>query len=68
MLIDRLAELIGINRKPEVTVQDIEAGEIKSRQLVADYMEGRMSLEDFRTETEKLPKLDLRKLAQELHL
>ena len=63
---ERFLERIGI-LKHKLTVEEVDAGDKRLRQLIADYMSGQMSLQDYVSETDKLPKLDLRQLAEELH-
>ena len=61
-----LLERIGI-LKHRVTIEELDAGEARLRSLTVDYMTGKIELPEYRAETEKLPGLDLRQLAQELH-
>ena len=63
---ERFLERIGI-LKHKITIEEIDAGNRRLRQLTADYLRGQMSLQDYATETDKLPRLDLRQLAQKLH-
>ncbi|HKC04634.1 MAG TPA: hypothetical protein VKC54_02075 [Patescibacteria group bacterium] len=56
-------ERIGI-LKHQITVEEIDAGNIKLKELTADYLTERIGLNEYRRETEKLPKIDLRALAQ----
>lgn len=63
---ERLLEKIGI-LKHQLTIEELDAAELRGRQLTADYLEGRIELPEYGVETDKLPKLDLRQLASELH-
>ncbi len=63
---ERFLERIGL-LKHKVTVEEIDDGEKRLRQLTADYLEGRINLEVYSTETDKLPKLDLRQLAHDIN-
>ena len=63
---ERFLERIGI-LKHKITIEEIDAANKRLRQLTADYLRGQMSLQDYATETDKLPKLDLRQLAHDLN-
>ncbi len=63
---ERLLERIGV-LKHRVTVEEIDAGERSLRQLTADYLEGKIDLQTYAAETDKLPKIDLPQLAQDLN-
>jgi len=54
--------------KHHPTVEEINAANIKSRELTADYLEDRIDLSTYRAELDSLPKLDLRQLAEKLHV
>ncbi len=49
-----------------VTTEESDAADQRLKQLTADYLTEKIGLEEYLVETDKLPKLDLRKLAQEL--
>ena len=66
MSIENLLEKAGI-LKHHVTVEEFDNAEARLRSLTADYMTGKIELPEYKAETEKLPGLDLRQLAQELH-
>lgn len=67
MSIEKFLEQVGI-LKHNPSVEEIDAGEKRSRQLTADYLESRIDLTTYQAELDKLPKLDLRQLAQKLHI
>lgn len=67
MSLEKLLEQVGI-LKHNPSVEEVDAGEKRSRQLTADYLENRIDLTTYRAELDKLPKLDLRQLAQKLHI
>ena len=64
---ERFLEKIGI-LKHQPTQNEIDAGNLRSRQLTADYLTEKISLEEYKGELDKLPKLDLVKLAHDLNL
>lgn len=61
----RFLERIGLLR-PRSKVEKIYGDEERLRQLTADHLKGRIGLGTYITETDKLPKLNLRQLAQGL--
>jgi len=63
---ERFLERIGI-LKHKITIEELDAGEKNLRQLTADYLEGRINSQTYTTEADKLPKIDLRQLAQGFH-
>ncbi len=66
MSLENLLEQVGI-LKHKLSVEEVDAGEKKSRQLTADYLESKIDLTTYTAELDKFPKLDLRQLAQKLH-
>ena len=63
---ERFLERMGI-LKHKVTIEELEAGELKLRELTADYLTEKIDLNVYNVELDKLPKLDLRQFAQALH-
>lgn len=66
MSIEKLLEQVGI-LKHKPSVEEVDAGKKRSRQLTADYLESKIDLTTYTAELDKLPKLDFRRLAQKLH-
>lgn len=62
----RFLEKIGI-LKHQPTTEEIDAGNFRGRQLTAEYLTEKISLEKYKSEMDKLPKLDLVKLANDLN-
>lgn len=62
---ERFLERIGIF-KHQVTREEVDAGNLRSKQLTADYLTEKISLEKYKVELDRLPKLDLVRLAHEL--
>ncbi|QQG41997.1 MAG: hypothetical protein HYV90_01640 [Candidatus Woesebacteria bacterium] len=62
---ERFLERIGL-LKHQFTAEEVNSGEKRLKELTADYLTEKIGLEEYLVETDKLPKLDLRKLAQKL--
>lgn len=62
---ERFLEKIGI-LKHHPTMEEVEAGEQRLKELTALYMEGKIELKAYEMELDKLPKLDFVQLAHEL--
>lgn len=52
--------------KHHYTAEEIDAGNVRARELTELYLTGKMELPEFRAETDKLPKLDLVQIASAL--
>ena len=63
---ERFLEKIGI-LKHQPTSEEVDAGYLRGRQLAAEYLTEKISLEEYNKELDKLPKLDLVKLANDLN-
>lgn len=66
MIAERLLEKAGI-LKHHYTSEELDAANLRARELTELYLTGKMELPEYRAETDKLPKLDLVQLAAELH-
>jgi hypothetical protein len=63
---DRFLEKIGIF-KHQVTAEEVDKAYLKEKELTAEYLTEKISLKKYEEELDKLPKLDLIKLAHDLH-
>lgn len=63
---ERFLERIGI-LKHQVTREEMDEAYLRERELTVEYMTGSMSLENYNAELDKLPRLDLVKLAHDLN-
>ena len=66
MIAERVLEKLGI-LKHHVTAEEMDAANIRLRQLTADYLTGAMGLNEYKIETDKLPGIDLKQLAHDLN-
>lgn len=65
-MVEKIFERVGIF-KHHLTSEEIDAGNIKGKQLAAEYLTDKITLEEYKSELDKLPKIDLVKLAQYLN-
>lgn len=63
---ERFLEKIGI-LKHQLTLEELDAAELKRRELTESYMTGTIPLEEYTIELDKLPGIDSRKLAHDLN-
>lgn len=63
---ERFLERIGLF-KHHHTTEELEAGDVALRELTAEYMEGKIGLEEYIKRTDRLPKIDLVSLASRLN-
>lgn len=66
MIAERALEKLGI-LKHHVTAEEMDAANIRLRDLTASYLTGKIELKEYEAETDKLPGIDLRQLAHDLN-
>lgn len=59
-------ERIGI-LKHRVTREEADSANERMKQLTADYLTGNIELDEYKVELDKLPGIDLRRLAHDLN-
>ena len=64
-MVDRFLGKTGLSEH-KVIVEEMDGDEKRLRQLTVDYLRGKIDLKDYKNLTDQLPKLNLRKLAQDL--